>query len=127
MRSWWRGRVAEVIDERACGVGLRIRSGDYDHLYCHLAGRVVAGAYHSNGTATASDAAVVASDPGLRPGDAVQTGQLIARVGRSGLASGPHLHWSLRWRGLLLDPLAVLRAMAGGRAGSGSSDGWSRP
>ncbi len=33
--------------------------------------------------------------PNLRPGDRVQTGQLIGYVGDSGVASGPHLHFEM--------------------------------
>lgn len=111
VRSWWRGRVVAVIADRGCGVGLVIRSGDYEHLYCHLSGSVSGGRYRAAGIQ-------------LAVGDRVATGQLIARVGSSGMATGPHLHWGLRWRGQLLDPVAVLRAMASDRSWP-SATGWS--
>lgn len=38
-------------------------------------------------------------------GDTVRQGQVIARIGMTGRATGPHLHWSLMWRGSRLDPL----------------------
>lgn len=44
----------------------------------------------------------------VKEGDAVKQGQLIGRVGSSGRASGPHLHWSLRWHEARLDPLLFL-------------------
>ena len=38
-------------------------------------------------------------------GDRVRQGQPIGRVGMTGRATGPHLHWSLRWREARLDPM----------------------
>ena len=43
-------------------------------------------------------------------GDAVRQGQPIADVGMTGRATGPHLHWGLRWREARLDPLLFLPA-----------------
>lgn len=52
---------------------------------------------------------------GVRVGERVRTGQMIARVGSSGTASGPHLHfeiWNGPWYkgGAPIDPLPVLLA-----------------
>lgn len=44
----------------------------------------------------------------VRMGDAVRQGQPIARVGMTGRATGPHLHWGLRWGSARLDPLLFL-------------------
>lgn len=41
----------------------------------------------------------------VHEGDRVVQGQPIGRVGATGRASGPHLHWGLVWRGARLDPL----------------------
>ena len=41
-------------------------------------------------------------------GEAVRQGEPIARVGMTGRATGPHLHWGLRWRSARLDPLLFL-------------------
>jgi murein DD-endopeptidase MepM/ murein hydrolase activator NlpD len=41
----------------------------------------------------------------VKVGDIVRRGQVIATVGMTGRATGPHLHWSLMWRGARLDPL----------------------
>jgi hypothetical protein len=41
----------------------------------------------------------------VKVGDLVRQGQQIATVGMTGRATGPHLHWSLTWRGSRLDPL----------------------
>ena len=46
----------------------------------------------------------------VQPGDAVKQGQPIASVGMTGRATGPHLHWGLRWQSARLDPLLFLPA-----------------
>jgi murein DD-endopeptidase MepM/ murein hydrolase activator NlpD len=102
VRSWWSGRVIEVINDGGCGNGLVIRSGDYEHTYCHLGGWAEGGRYRSGGVA-------------LQVGQRVRTGQLIGHVGLTGSTTGPHLHWGLRYRGAWMDPARVLRAMAESR------------
>ena len=47
----------------------------------------------------------------VRPGDHVRQGQPIGAVGMTGRATGPHLHWSLQWRGAKLDPMLAAGAM----------------
>ena len=44
----------------------------------------------------------------VREGDRVKQGQLIGYIGATGRASGPHLHWSLKWQDARLDPLLFL-------------------
>lgn len=44
----------------------------------------------------------------VEEGDEVEIGQVIATVGRSGHASGPHLHFEVRRDGKAYDPLHVL-------------------
>lgn len=102
IRNWWAGVVQSVINDGACGVGLVIRSGNYEHIYCHLAGRVAGGTYRSGPVA-------------LAPGQVLGTGQLIGHVGMSGRTTGPHLHWGMRHSGRWLDPALILRAMAAAR------------
>ena len=41
----------------------------------------------------------------VREGQAVKQGQVIGRIGASGRATGPHLHWGLKWNDARLDPL----------------------
>ncbi|CAK6689049.1 hypothetical protein ICNINCKA_00528 [Synechococcus sp. CBW1107] len=102
IRNWWAGTVADVFHDGSCGVGVVIRSGDYEHMYCHLAGAAHGGTYASGPVL-------------LRPGQRVRAGQLIAHVGLSGRTTGPHLHWGIRYRGTWLDPGLILRAMVRGR------------
>lgn len=41
----------------------------------------------------------------VKQGDHVRQGQPLGLVGASGRATGPHLHWSLKWQDARLDPL----------------------
>jgi murein DD-endopeptidase MepM/ murein hydrolase activator NlpD len=43
----------------------------------------------------------------VRAGQIVRQGDPIGRVGATGRATGPHLHWSLVWNGARLDPASV--------------------
>jgi len=44
----------------------------------------------------------------VKIGDRVQQGQVIAAVGATGRATGPHLHWGMNWFDTRIDPLLVL-------------------
>jgi murein DD-endopeptidase MepM/ murein hydrolase activator NlpD len=52
--------------------------------------------------------------PGIRAGARVAQGQTIGRVGSTGLASGPHLHYGLKKDGTYVDPVAEHRRMPPG-------------
>ena len=47
----------------------------------------------------------------VREGDRVRRGEHIGDIGATGRATGPHLHWSLKWRDARLDPLLFLGPM----------------
>ena len=49
------------------------------------------------------------SHVGVHRGQRVVAGQRIGRVGASGEATGPHLHFEVRRRGAAVDPLPALR------------------
>ena len=53
------------------------------------------------------------SDHAVKLGDTVRQGQTLGRVGMTGRATGPHLHWSIKWRAAKLDPLLFLGPMPG--------------
>ena len=40
----------------------------------------------------------------VRDGETVRRGHLIGRVGQTGRATGPHLHWAMNWFEVKLDP-----------------------
>lgn len=44
----------------------------------------------------------------VKAGDRVEQGQVIAAVGATGRATGPHLHWGMNWLNVRIDPLLVL-------------------
>ncbi len=47
----------------------------------------------------------------VREGDRVRQGQPIGAVGATGRASGPHLHWGMKWRDARIDPLLLAGPM----------------
>jgi murein DD-endopeptidase MepM/ murein hydrolase activator NlpD len=47
----------------------------------------------------------------VKEGDVVRQGQYIGNIGMTGRATGPHLHWSLKWNEARLDPLLFTGAM----------------
>ncbi|NJM94994.1 MAG: M23 family metallopeptidase [Acaryochloridaceae cyanobacterium CSU_5_19] len=108
IRSWWAGRVVDVSDHTACGTSVRIQSGSWIHVYCHMQGYVSSGEMVDGGLR-------------IRKGQLIRAGERIGQVGMTGRTTGPHLHWTLKYQGKLVDPAAVLRAMYGAQRGVASN------
>lgn len=104
IRNWWTGKVVEVSDDSACGTSVVVESGQWEHIYCHMRGRVE----KANGGRYLID-----RDGGIQiwEGQTVQSGVRIGRVGMTGRTTGPHLHWGMKYSGQWVDPALVLKAM----------------
>jgi murein DD-endopeptidase MepM/ murein hydrolase activator NlpD len=48
----------------------------------------------------------------IKAGDVVQRGQVIGLMGKTGRATGPHLHWAMNWFQVKLDPSRSTRTPA---------------
>ncbi|MDI9348618.1 MAG: M23 family metallopeptidase [Candidatus Symbiobacter sp.] len=44
----------------------------------------------------------------VKPGQKIRQGQLIARIGMTGRATGPHVHWGIYWHDIAVDPGLLL-------------------
>jgi murein DD-endopeptidase MepM/ murein hydrolase activator NlpD len=86
------------VDNRECGNGLVVDHGQgWETQYCHMA----------KGSLSA------------RPGDDVKAGDALGRVGLSGMTEFPHLHFTLRKDGKVVDPFAFgaeANSCGGGRS-----------
>lgn len=87
------GTVISATFDNANGRMVRLRhSSGYVSYYLHLS----------------------AFGPGIRAGARVAQGETIGRVGMTGLATGPHLHYGLQRNGGWVDPLREQRNMPPG-------------
>ena len=44
----------------------------------------------------------------VKPGQQLTRGQQLGLSGATGRVTGPHLHWAIRWQGVMLDPVKLL-------------------
>ncbi len=104
IRNWWTGRVVEVSDDSNCGTSVVVQSGAWEHIYCHMQGRVEI----MNGQRYMVDRT---GGVQIAEGQQIPAGARIGRVGMTGRTTGPHLHWGLKYSSQWVDPAVVLRAM----------------
>ena len=94
------GRVVSATFDRANGRMVRLRhASGYESYYLHLS----------------------AFAKGIRAGASIGQGEMIGRVGASGLATGPHLHYGLRKNGVFVNPLREHRNLPPGEPVPASS------
>jgi len=87
------GRVVSATFDNANGRMVRVRhSSGYESYYLHLS----------------------AFAPGIKAGASISQGETIGRVGATGLATGPHLHYGLKKNGVFVNPLQEHRNLPPG-------------
>ena len=91
--------VVAVADGVVVSAGMSGGSGRLVHLR------------HANGYETEY---LHLSSIAVRAGSSVRQGELVGRVGASGLATGPHLDYRLKKNGVFINPITAHRAMPPG-------------
>ncbi len=46
----------------------------------------------------------------VKPGEVVKQGQPLGLIGATGRASGPHLHWAMKWDAARIDPMTLVES-----------------
>jgi murein DD-endopeptidase MepM/ murein hydrolase activator NlpD len=87
------GRVVSATFDNANGRMVRLRhTSGYESYYLHLS----------------------AFAPGIKAGTSIGQGETLGRVGATGLATGPHLHYGLKKNGVFVNPLREHRNLPPG-------------
>jgi murein DD-endopeptidase MepM/ murein hydrolase activator NlpD len=94
------GRVVSATFDNANGRMVRLRhASGYESFYLHLS----------------------AFAPGIKAGASITQGETLGRVGATGLATGPHLHYGLQKNGVFVNPLREHRNLPPGEPVPASS------
>jgi hypothetical protein len=112
--------VGSAFGPRGTGFhpGIDLTAGMGTPVGAAAPGRVIFAAFDASGYGTLVEVAhgggVVSmyahlTSVSVRVGQRVATGTRIGRVGKTGEATGPHLHFEVRVRGAAVDPLRALR------------------
>ena len=96
--------MIKVGDTGACGTHIIIKSGEWEHTYCHMEGHVET----ANGRRFLIDRA---GGIQIWEGQTIPTGVRIGRIGMTGRTTGPHLHWIMKYANNYVDPAMVLKEM----------------
>lgn len=86
IKSATNGRVKEVGEDEYNGKFVRIESGSYEIVYAHC------------------------FKTSVKQGQKVSQGDVIAEVGDTGIATGPHLHFEVQENKQPIDPISVLNS-----------------
>lgn len=105
-------------EERQAHLGMDIAAPEGQPVVAPAAGTVLlTGDYFFNGRTVLIDhgQGLVSmlchlSEIHVIPGDRLRAGDAVGRVGRTGRATGPHLHWTVSLNDVRIDPLLVLPA-----------------
>lgn len=76
------GRVLKCGQDRFSGNYITINSNEYEHIYCHLSKILI------------------------KEGQEIKCGAAIAISGSTGRSTGEHLHFTLKYEGKYIDPMA---------------------
>jgi murein DD-endopeptidase MepM/ murein hydrolase activator NlpD len=105
----------EVLRSRHWGVDFRARWGAPVHATNRGVVALVADLYYSGTTVLIDHGAGLVtgyfhlSRVLVSPGDTVDLGQAIGRVGATGRVTNPHLHWFAAYGSITVDPLDLIR------------------
>jgi murein DD-endopeptidase MepM/ murein hydrolase activator NlpD len=47
----------------------------------------------------------------VKVGQAVRQGEVLGAIGMTGRATGPHMHWAIKWRDARIDPVPLAGPM----------------
>lgn len=114
--SQFGNRWHPILNEYRLHAGVDLAKTHGSNVYAVAPGRVITSGWLSGygntvviaHTPTLSTLYAHNSENLVKAGDTVKAGQVIARVGMTGTATGPHLHFEVRENGKPVDPMPYL-------------------